>query len=155
MCLIVWHQQSNMEEEARCSRDLLLDPVCDLLKQEHKHILTARCCMRWSQLEAQGFILQQDKNPKQTSGLCQDHLHFKWWRPAQCPDLNPLSQIRIHWTQSNTDEGTSVMLSKKTSILLKVSHIWLVISKCSSIIKCLLFHKHYSLFMELFMVIAC
>ena len=106
--LSVWHQLSNMEEEAWWSESLLLDPVGDFhrvtgtLNQKGNHSILQRHAIPsgWC-LVGQGFILQQDNDPKHTSRLCQNYLWRKeqdcrlqimeW--PAQSPDLNPIELV--------------------------------------------------------------
>ena len=61
-----------------------------------RHVIPSGLC-----LVGQGFILQQDNDPKHTSRLCQNYLRRKeqdgrlqimeW--PAQSPDLNPIELV--------------------------------------------------------------
>ena len=86
----------------------MLDPVGDLhrvtgtLNQKGYHsILQRHAIPSGLRLVVQGFILQQDNDPKHTSRLCQNYLRRKeqdgrlqimeW--PAQSPDLNPIEPV--------------------------------------------------------------
>ena len=78
-------------------------------------------------LVGQGFILQQDNDPKHTSRLCQNYLRRKeqdgrleimeW--PAQSPDLNP---IELVW-----DELDRRVKANQPS---SATHLWELLQQC-------------------------
>ena len=79
-----------------------LHRVTGTLNQKGDHsILQHHAIPSGLRLVGQGFILQQDNDPKHTSRLCQNYLRRKeqdgrlqimeW--PAQSPDLNPIELV--------------------------------------------------------------
>ena len=78
-------------------------------------------------LVGQGFILQQDKNPKHTLRLCQNYLRRKEQdnslqikeRPAQSPDLNPVELV--------CDELDRRVKAKQPT---SATHLWELLQQC-------------------------
>ena len=85
------------------------------------HAISSGLC-----LVGQGFILQQDHDPKHTSRLCQNYLGIKEqdsrlqsWNGQQSPDLNP---IELVWDELDR----RVKAKQPTS----ATHLWELLQQC-------------------------
>ena len=105
-----------------------LHRVSGTLNQNCYHsILQRHAIPSGIRLVGQGFILQQDNDPKHTSRLCQNYLRRKeqdgrlqimeW--PAQSPDLNP---IELVWDELDR----RVKAKQPTS----ATHLWELLQQC-------------------------
>ena len=105
-----------------------LHRVTDTLNLKGNHsILQRHAIPSGLHLVGQGFILQQDNNPKHTSRLCQNYLIRKeqdsrlqimeW--PAQSPGINP---IKLVWDELDR----RVKAKQPTS----ATHLWELLQQC-------------------------
>jgi transposase len=86
-------------------------------KEEYHSILQRHAIPSGLRLYGEGFVLQQDNDPKHTSKLCQNYLESKQEKgvlrilewPSQSPDLNP---IELLWEEMDRE----IKKQKPTSI---------------------------------------